>query len=239
MNDQWDVFHGQLNSGLARVYVRCRAGDCQWIRGHVRGPFTIGQTIPHSVELKSCGDGLYEALVFDPVSWAPGHGTWYQVTWETQSADQVSTQQMQLGLKHLGVREAELMWEAQPYQLRGRLMNADAARDWSGWLESGEVPFFDHLSAEELQTATEMGVPVGLSLSDITDGFALLSDAAAWPATCFVLSANLRGGEPLKQRYPNLIFIQDIRNGETALDWVDAVACEAGSEAGLPRMTLV
>lgn len=129
----WQVFYGEANPALARVYLRVAlpadATSAAW-QGWVTGPRSVyGHTLPARYPLRRVPQRhdapedhatlLAEAIVPDPCLWTPAEPYLYDVHVELRATDRGGeTFRQAVGIRPLGCAGARLRLAAKNYVLR-------------------------------------------------------------------------------------------------------------------------
>ena len=225
MNQPLLVFHGELDSHAAQVYVKWpgHSDGTMTLRGHVRGPFTArARTLPATFSLQDLGPGpslLAQATIADPCFWTPGHPFQYEVVAEVcRGAEVIARAEQFLGLRHLGLLRGQLAWERQAWTLLGCQDVTTAAAPWSAWRDQQAVRMVDAPSETFCQEASQEGVVLAarIDLHTSTDPASEVRRLGKWPAVAVVIVAGeVRGDLPLREAAPNCLLAATWELGRT------------------------
>lgn len=221
------VFHGELDSHTAQIYVEwAERSNGEWtLRGQVRGPFSAhARTLPATFALRDLGPGpslLARATVADPCFWAPDQPFYYEVGAEVGRGTEVLARAEQIvGLRHLGLLRGQLYWERQVWTLIGCRDDADAVRPWSVWRDQHAVRVVVSPSEVVCRDASLEGVVLvahldAQSLVD-TDIERETRRIGKWPAVAMLLiTGDVAGDLPLRDAAPNCLLAAAWNPGQT------------------------
>jgi len=209
------VFHGELDSHSAQVYVKWPGhsdGELT-LRGHVRGPVTFrARTLPATFALQDLGPGpslLAKATVSDPCFWTPGHPFHYEVVAEVCRGTEVIARAEQiLGLRHVGLARGQLSWERQPWTLTGCRDVTTADAPWSAWRDQQAVRVVDIPSETLCQEASQEGVVLAarMDVGTIADPESEARRLGKWPAVALIIASGVvRRDLSLPEAAPNCL----------------------------------
>lgn len=217
MNPPALVFHGELVSHTAQIYVKWAenvSGEVT-LRGHVRGPFSaLARTLPATFPLRDLGPGpslLARATVADPCFWAPGQPSYYEVVAEIcRGAEVLARAEQILGLRHLGLLRGQLSWERQVWTLIGCREDVSSEVPWSAWRASQATRVIEAPSETVCQQASLAGVVLvahleAQALAD-TDLESETRRLGKWPSVAMILiTGDVAGDLPLRDAAPNCL----------------------------------
>ena len=241
MNHLLQVFHGELDSHTAQVYVKwaeCSHGELS-LRGHVRGPFTArARTLPATFTLHDLGPGpslLARAIISDPCFWTPGLRFHYEIVAEVCRGTEVIARGEQiLGLRHLGLLRGQLCWERQAWTLIGCRDETSAEVPWSAWREQQVVRVVAAPSESVCHEASQEGVALVAHLEVDTKARSEIEHETRrlgkWPAVALVLISGEVGGDlSLRDAAPNCLLAAEWEPGriwsETPWAQLAVVSC--------------
>ncbi len=234
MPDEWlrglVVFHGAASQAEARIYARLpREGLPPDVRleGRIVGPqCELAQTLPATIRLTDRGPGsslLAEAIVPDPCFWTPELPFLYRVEVALkQGSASVAQIERCFGIRRLGVRDGNLLWEGKRWVLRGVEIDEKslAQREFSFCRPSGTTLLVRGPTDQLCQVASQQGT---LLVADISRTShepnaateTLLGDLqrlACWPAVGLaVLPIGHRlSAAMLSAIAPNLLFAERV-----------------------------
>lgn len=236
-----EIFFGDANNALARVYARLPAGHlpegCR-LMGRVVGPTcAYSHTLPATMQLISrpsaAGEALLaEAIVPDPCFWTSDLPFLYQVQVEVRRGDQVlDSIERPLGIRPLAINRGKLIWEGRAWVARGASAAALPSAALADWRAADLVMCVDCPSDELCAEASRLGAIVVAELSG--SPAEVIGEArrlARWPAVAMLL---LDAGTPieaaLRQAARNLPlgWLQSPAN--EGADHGDFVVCEGRS----------
>ena len=176
------VFHGAASAAEARVYARLplAALPAEWrhlqantatrlkLAGKVTGPTcAYAKTLDFSVPVVDRGPGetlLAEAIVPDPCFWTPDLPFLYRVEIELKSGNELLAKfQTEFGIRTLGVRARQLLWEGKNWVLRGVDRNLVSQAPLEEWRDSLVVMLGASAEEEHLAAASRAGVMLAVN----------------------------------------------------------------------------
>lgn len=234
----WRVFHGEVTSPLARVYVEATipaadgdstGTDVAPIEGFVEGPHShLSSTLPCRSMLRDTGPGatrLSLALLEDPCCWTPDLPVWYSV--HAWTADRPQERHIvNVGLRSLGHREQNLIWHARRYVFRvvDPPSSPPPEEQFLQWRETGTSIRLTAPNDTWLSLASRWGVPVVLDFTqperDILwrDCQAEIASVIQYPAVSLVLIPPAIRPSRVKQLAPNVLVAQWLgENAESSI----------------------
>lgn len=244
------VFHGELDSHTAQVYVKwAEPSNGEWtLRGHVRGPFSAdARTLPATYTLRDLGPGpslLARATVADPCFWAPGQPFYYEVVAEVCRGTEVRARAEQiLGLRHLGLLRGQLYWERTLWTLIGCRSETLEDLPWSTWRNLQATQVIAAPSEAVCREASLEGVALAAHLdAQAMAGGEIENEArrmGKWPSVAMILvTGDVAGDRPLRDAAPNCLFAAEWQAGQPWPDtaWARLAAVSIADERASPAI---
>jgi len=201
---QLELFVGELNAGVARVYARFAIpdGEGHSLSGRLVGPFSeFGETLATSTPFRDLGPGetlLAQAILTEPCTWSPRSPSLYRAELTlTQESKVVGRANREIAIRQLAPRKAGFYLDGKrwvPRAVDRRLCPAD---DLSQWREQAAALLIDcsvSLPADDLlRRAAGLGVPIIGDMREL-EGNRLVSRLrrlAACPAVCMAILGEL------------------------------------------------
>ena len=241
-----ELFFGEANDALARVYARLPRNDLPpgvRLDGTVNGPdCKFAATLPSPVPLvekKVSGTfsetPLAEAVVPDPCFWTPELPFLYRVRVELRrGADVLAAADRMFGIRRLGVKGRNLFLEGKRFVIRGVGADSTSEHDLVAWRAADAAMIIRQPSDDVCRQASEQGVLLLAEIRpDIPDPLAELRRLSRWPAvgvaildssTCMVASSDLRAAARnllLAQRTGSAVI-----SAEPLCDWAQLIVAE-------------
>jgi hypothetical protein len=251
MLDELDVFFGDATVHSARLYARSPRpadGGAWSLEGNVRGPFSShGQTLPANSPLVDGGAGptlLGEAVIPDPCFWTPENPTLYEIELRVlHEGREVAADSRTLGIRRLGVRGSDFVFDAKRWVLRG-IDRRQVAHEPPDPIGDRQLHAWWDLAAAVVTTdpddalcaaASREGVVILARLDTAGEMWRdELRRLAHWAAVGLV-TLDGPGVEPearVRNLAPNLCLVQSFRAGQPVAPapWAHAVKVEVTSD---------
>lgn len=253
MLEDLEIFFGDVNNALARVYARLPnvglPADCA-LAGRVVGPTceysrTLPATVPFMKQRRAGaaegGPLLIEAMVPDPCFWSQDLPFLYRAEVELRCGDHVlAAIDRAFGIRPLGARGRVLIWEGRTWVARAADCQELPERPLADWRAADLAMLVQQPSDALCEEATRLGVVVFADLTAEEHGLAeTLERLAHWPAVAAaLLEADVPFDANLRSAARNLLLAE---HRETASDgppsaWADLVLCEAASAGEIARL---
>ncbi|MBX3414044.1 MAG: hypothetical protein KF708_15260 [Pirellulales bacterium] len=166
--DPVDLFYGEANAALARVYVRLSDAisprlDGATLSGTIAGPHCLyARTLPSQFRLMSGtpgGETLAEAVVTDPCFWSPLEPYRYtaRITIDDGSGSHALSD-LVFGIRRLGVRGKRLYFEGKNWVARIVTCREPDLEQLPRWREVGATLLVDRPDDEFCEGASQIGV---------------------------------------------------------------------------------
>jgi hypothetical protein len=243
-----DVFYGDLTANRAYVYARLpRPADDAGLTltGFIRGPRCLhAETLPLTAKLVDLGPGatvLARALVPEPCFWSPDLPAIYDVTVNLlRGSEIIATENREIGLRALGVRDRNLFLEGKRWVLRGVTVSSAIATLPRAWHETSAAYVAEQAGHEQLAEASQFGAIVVVRVDGVDEHIApALRRLALHPAVALAVIENqLPGNFQHAAIAPNLLLAQRLENGATFTPqpWAHAIWADADDTRALKTL---
>ena len=252
MDDPLDIFFGEANNAVARVFARWSAENvppgCR-LTGNVVGPscvysHTLSATIPlrgkpPADPRQTAGAALLaEAIVPDPCFWTVELPFLYLVQVELRRGDEVlASAERSLGIRRLGAHQRRLLFDGRGWVARGVDVREVPERPPADWRAADLAMVVERPDQELCAEASRLGV---LLIAELTGEAAMLSadvrQLARWPAVAIaVLPAGVVYDRSIRHAATNLLLGEKRVQGSARVQnsWVDVLVCESDSAEGI------
>ncbi|HWA97289.1 MAG TPA: hypothetical protein VG713_02305 [Pirellulales bacterium] len=238
-----EVFHGEVNSAEARIYVRAAASAAGVrVGGRIVGPFCeYARTLQTSVRLVDRGDhggALAETVLPDPCFWTPELPFLYRAEIElTRDATTIAAGTRTFAIRRLATQGDHLSFDGRRWVLRAVDRSLDCESPWSAWRSQSAACAIHAPDDTTLEETSRLGVIV-VAMEEDPQRLAYL---ARWPSVGIAL-LNRRSTPTAGERSAaaNLIVGSWYGPGETVspADWSQVLAGDALStpELAVPRI---
>ncbi|HVX15497.1 MAG TPA: hypothetical protein VHC22_30190 [Pirellulales bacterium] len=243
-----EIFFGDANNAEARVYARLdEAGlpsGCS-LAGRVVGPTceysrTLSAAIPFTERRTPSIEGsrgtsprLAEAIVPDPCFWSQELPFLYLAEIELRcGGERLAAVERQFGIRPLGARKRQIVWEARPWVLRAAETRELPMRPLSDWRAAdlaliSENPG-DDLCREASRLGTVLIADVTVESDQVVDELRRL---ARWPA---VVVAIVDSAQTVNAKARvvarNLLLAERLAGNSLPSPWADLVVCPGSSD---------
>ncbi len=233
-----EVFFGGAADALARVYARFRdaAGDGRLrLVGTLRGPSCLyAETLPAEYRLADQGPGpslLAAAVVPEPCFWTPDMPHTYTAELRLEREGQiVARARRTLGIRPLGARGRDLLFDGKRWVLRGVLADEVSTVELAEWHEAATAMVTRGADETLAEAASRVGVLIVAEL-DGADA-QQVQRLARWPAAGLVVMPRGMTAE-VRRVAGNLLLAERFERGESVepAEWTDVVLVEVDAAA--------
>lgn len=246
-----EIFFGDANNALARVYARLPAErlpeGCR-LTGRVVGPTcAYSRTLPASIQLAArpspAGEALLaEAIVPDPCFWTSDLPFLYQVQVELRRGDNVLESIVRpVGIRPLAITRRRFIWEGRAWVPRSALSAALPTASLADWRAADLVMCVERPADELCAEASRLGAVVAAELSgSAADAASEARRLARWPAVAMLLlDASTPIDAALRQAARNLLLGRVQSPGNADADHADFIVCEGRTPDTIAACALV
>lgn len=195
--DSLQVFYGDAHHAEARIYAHLPGPEIpEDVRlvGHVAGPEqaytrTMREKWP-LVDRGTVGGRLAEAIIADPCFWSAEYPFCYRVYVElVQAGTVIASTERLVGFRSLGIARGRLVFEGQPWTLKGAYDAAVVEATGPDWHASGLARLADEPNDALLADASRLGVWIVARTERRGSELAQeLRRLAGWPAVAIVIA---------------------------------------------------
>lgn len=235
-----EIFFGDANNALARVYARLPTGhlpeSCR-LMGRVVGPTCFySRTLPATMKLAArpapAGEALLaEAIVPDPCFWTSDLPFLYQVEVGLHRGDElIESTERPLGIRPLAINRRQFFWEGRAWVARGVSAAALPSAPLAEWRAADLVMCVERPSDDLCAEASRLGTVLAAEISGDSDEVVCEAGRLArWPAVAMLL---LDAGTPVaaaaRQVARNLPLGRLQSSSDAGAD-ADLIVCEGRS----------
>jgi len=252
------LFFGEATHAEARIYVQYKGAQYTGqispplrLSGTIRGPSCrYAHTLPLRMLMRDAGPAdspLFEVIVPDPCFWTPEMPYLYDVRLEIKSgAEVVQSHAQQIGIRRLGVRGCDLVFEGRRTVLRAVRVDSpegplsDVELLLSMCHAAPAALLVENPTDELCRQASQLGVLLIAVVNAMpVDVAALLHRLSQWAAVAIaVLPTSFV--DPIIDRPRNLLLAQHLTEDDATdtADWADVALVDSANVETLARYAL-